>query len=350
VRYLGGTAEAGKYDLLGAIHTLAERGGPGPVRQLLHLLGHRLSGRGVRDEEYYTYALWRQDRGRAFLKDFLPIRRLDRFNASLRMPARGPADAALDDKLATEAILLARGLPVTRTRAAYIPGGLDESAQLPGLLQLRDAAQIAAYLGDAANLPAFGKPRTSSLAHGAATLEAHDGPDAVRFLGGTRVPIHALAAEIVQDWGQGYLFQPFYRAAPALQRHTGAAMASLRIVTLLTDRGVEPWYAVIRLPAAQAMHDGDADGQRIWGLVDLDSGEILRLRDLRDPMAPGMVHGHDPATPFLGQRLPDWTRAVEICRHAHESFPGNGIIGWDVFLTGGGPLLNEANANPGHVY
>ena len=48
--------------------------------------------------------------------------------------------------------------------------------------------------------------------------------------------------------------------------------------------------------------------------------------------------------------MPDWARAVELCREAHTSFPGHGIIGWDVFLTDAGPILNEANASPGHVY
>ena len=48
--------------------------------------------------------------------------------------------------------------------------------------------------------------------------------------------------------------------------------------------------------------------------------------------------------------MPDWDRAVDICRQAHDSFPGNGCIGWDVFLTEQGALLNEANGNPGHLY
>lgn len=48
--------------------------------------------------------------------------------------------------------------------------------------------------------------------------------------------------------------------------------------------------------------------------------------------------------------LRHWDQALAACVAGHESFPGHGILGWDVFLTDEGALLNEVNANPGHVY
>lgn len=350
MRYLGDTQAAGAFDLPRAVQELAARGGPGPVRQSLDLMRLLLSGTGVRPEEYYTYALWRKDRGRAFLRDFLPNWRKRAFNQTLRMPGRGPSDAVAGDKLAVEAMLTARGLPVSRTRATYAPEGLAVPPDLPGLRVLRNAGEIAAYLADPATCPAFGKPRADSFARGAAVLSALNGPEALRFLDGRSVPIAGLAQEIVADWGEGYLFQPVYHCAPDLRRHTGQAMASVRIVTLLTDRGVEPWYAVIRLPAPKAMHDGDAEGQRIWGLIDVASGQIVKLRDLRAPHSPDLTHAADPEAPFLGTTLPDWSRAVALCQSGHDCLPGHGLIGWDVFLTAEGPLLNEANPSPGHLY
>jgi hypothetical protein len=348
VKYLGGTAKAGGYDIAGAIQALAAKGGPSALRQALALFWLGYGKRKVRPEEYFTYALWRKDRGKAFLDEFLPNRRITAFNGSLKMPARGVADEVINDKIATEAILIARGLPVTETRALYL--GTSAPADLPSLRLLRTADDIVQFLSDPANLPVFGKPRADSFARGAAIIEPHPEPGKVRFLTGQTVPIPALAAEIVQDWAQGYMFQPFYQCAESLRRHVGPAMASVRIVTLLTDRGVEPWYAVIRLPAKTAMHDGDADDTRIWGLIDVASGKITKLRNLRDPQSPDLTHGNDPDAPLLGFQLPDWNRAVDICRQAHDSFPGNGCIGWDIFLTDKGALLNEANGNPGHLY
>lgn len=221
---------------------------------------------------------------------------------------------------------------------------------LDHLLSLRSLAALQGFLADPANLPVFGKPRSDSFARGAAMIAGLAGPGEVRFLTGRTVPIPGLVAEIAAGWPEGCLFQPFYRSAPELQAHVGAAMASLRILTLWTDRGVEPWYAVIRLPAKTAMHDGDADDERIWGLIDLDSGKVIKLRSLRDPHAGGLTHGNDPQVPLLGVTLPHCAKAVDMCRTAHESFPGQGVIGWGVFLTETGALLNEANDNPGHLY
>ena len=347
--YLSATAEAGQFDVMRAIEGLAAKGGPGPVRQGLSMIRLQLGRSKVRPEEYFTYALWRKDRGRAFLRDFIANRRIKEFNASLNMPARGLAHEVVNDKVATEALLFARGLPVSKTLAAYAPEGAA-LPDLPYLRPLRSAGDLTAFFSDPANLPVFGKPRADSFARGAAAISGLAEPGKLRFLTGDVVPVEGLAAEIVRDWHQGYVFQPFYQCEAALRPHVGAAMASVRIVTLWTDRGIEPWYAVIRLPAKTAMHDGDAKDERIWGLVDIASGEVVKLRILRDPQADDQRHGNDPDQPFLGFRMPDWARAVELCREAHTSFPGHGIIGWDVFLTDAGPILNEANASPGHVY
>ncbi len=348
--YLTETAKAGGIDLMASIEALAKAGGPSPLRQAVDLARLVMARQGVRPEEYFTYALWRKDRGRAFLKGFLPNRRTRVFNTALQLPDLGIATEILNDKVRTEAILTAKGLAVTRTIAAYLPTPDPNLAGLSGLRQLRSSADIAGFLADPANLPVFGKPRSDSFARGAAMIEARVGTDQVRFLDGRIAPIAALAAEIAADWSRGYLFQPFYQCEAGLRRHVGAAMASVRIVTLQTDQGIEPWYAVIRLPAKSAMHDGDALETRIWGLIDLASGQIARLRSLRDPLSPDLTHGNDDEAVFLGTTLPQWDQAVQLCRAGHTNFPGHGILGWDVFLTDDGPLLNEANVNPGHVY
>lgn len=347
--YLTATAEAGAYDLPAAMQELASHGGPGQLRQIVSLLALSFGRYKVRPEEYFTFSLWRKDRGRSFLRDFVSNRRMRAFNNSLHMPDLGLETHVLNDKLQTELRLMSRGLPVTRTQAVFAPGaaGVPEH---PGLKVLRSAAEIEDYLGDAGHFPVFGKPRGDSFARGAAAIEGLSGPGQLRFLSGEDVPVQGLAGEIARDWPGGYLFQPFYQLDPGLRAHAGGAMASVRIVTLWTEAGIEPWYAVIRLPAKTAMHDGDAIGERIWGLIDVASGEVTRLRSLRDPHAGDLTHGNNPDLPFLGFRLPHWDQAIRITRAGHESFPGHGIIGWDVFLTPEGALLNEANASPGHVY
>lgn len=347
--YLSATAEAGAYDVPAAMRDLAAKGGPGILRQSISLIALSFGRQKVRPEEYFTYALWRKDRRGAFLRDFLSNRRKREFNAALEMPDRGRATEALDDKLQTEALMRAANLPVVQTRAVFAPGQ-PKVPDLPGLSVLRTTEDVAAFLSSSENLPLFGKPRNDSFARGAAAITGLASATTLRFANGEDVPIQGLAEEIGRDWAAGYLFQPFYEMEPSLSAHAGRAMASLRIVTLWTEAGIEPWYAVIRLPARDAMHDGDAIGERIWGLIDLGSGEVIRLRSLRDPHAGDLIHGNNPDLPFLGYRMPHWSEALRITCLGHQSFPGHGIIGWDVFLTAEGAVLNEANASPGHLY
>ena len=343
--YLSEAKDAAGVNVMELGAQVMAQGGPGSWTQLRQILGLWLRLKGFKAEEYYTYGLWRRDLPPNFLREFQTGGARTAFNDALVMPERGHPKEMLRDKVATETILRARGLPVTRTLAAYGPATDD-----PEIRHLSDAADIARWLNDAANLPAFGKPRFSSYALGAAAISSSDGAGTLRFLNGRDVPALALGDEIAADWERGYIFQPFYRCAADLRSHVGEAMASVRICTLRTDRGIEPWYAVIRIPAQKAMHDGDAKGPRIWGLIDCDSGRILRLAELRDPMAGPITHVFNPDVAFLGTTLPHWRQAVEACLAGHEAFEGNGIIGWDVFLTDEGALLNEANDNPGHLY
>jgi hypothetical protein len=299
-------------------------------------------------KEYYDFGLWRPLEGPALRRELLAGSRFHKFNFALEMPGRGPPTAAVQDKLATEAILLAAGLPAVRTRAAFAPDGAEVPAHVR---PLRDRAAVEAFLGSPGALPVFGKPRRDTFARGAAGISAV-APDgqSVTFLGGLVVPVRELAAEIAADWAAGYLFQTMHMMAADLRPHIGPAMASVRITTLLTDRGVEPWYAVLRVPAKGSMHDGDAHGQRVWALIDLATGEVGPLRDLKDPVVPPVRHWCDPASPLTGLRLPHWQAAVRVAVDAHAHFRGHGILGWDLFLTDDGPLISEGNANPGPVY
>lgn len=343
--YLSETKAAGPVNVPVLAQQVMRQGGPGGWGQLFGIIGLWLRRRGFKAEEYYTYGLWRKTLPRGFLREFQTAGERTPFNKALLMPHRGPSTEVIEDKVATEQLLAKAGLPVSRTLAAFGPATYD-----PAITHLADAAAIADWLMQAP-MPVFGKPRFDSYARGAAAiLSADPAAGTVRFLNGKEVPVADLAAEIVADYAKGYMFQPFYAPDPELARHVGPAMASVRICTLLTDRGVEPFYAVLRIPAKTAMHDGDAFGTRIWGLIDPASGRIDRLSNLRDPMAGPITHWMDKDTPLLGHVLPHWAQAMDQCLAAHRLFPGHGIIGWDVFLTADGPLMNEANANPGHVY
>ena len=351
MKYLSSSSDAARASIAIAMQWVISQGGPGPYRQVLDLLRLRLRRIGFNTDEYYSFSLWRKDLPAGYIEQIVPQTKRTAFNHALKMQSRprelAAGTAIIEDKVSTESLMRSLDLPCTQTLAGYAP----TSALPDHVLTLADADAITTFLAETPSLPIFGKPRADSLARGAVAIASrNDAGDEITFLNRISAPIASLAAEIVTDWTSGYLFQPFYQSQADLRRITGPAMASLRIVTLRTHQGTEPFYAVLRIPSKTAMHDGDTVNTRIWCVIDLKTGAIIRARNPRDAFAPDVTHWLDPDTPLPGYVLPHWDQALANVLRAHQAFPAHGILGWDVFLTDDGALINEVNENPGHVY
>ncbi len=346
MKILTGTTAAEKPDPYKMVTAVVNNGGPNPWAQLLQLLGYVIRGTGVRPGDYYKHGFWMRDIDPAFRKELVPKSRKHAYNGALMMPGLGLKSDVIEDKIETEVLLRKHGFSTSLTLAVY--GGEDSAAHVE---HLNDVDDIVEFLTRSENPPLFAKPRSGSLAAGSIAIQglARDGVNLV-LTNGVEVSPRALAEEIVTDWPAGYTFQKLYRSERTLQRHSGMAMASLRIVTLLTDRGVEPFNAVMRFPSATAMHDGASLNTRVWAHINLEDGKALRVRAVGKPHLNDLTHWQDKDNPVLGYTIPHWDQAIEICTKAHELFPGHGILGWDVFITDDEALINEINANPNDVY
>ncbi|RYG90463.1 hypothetical protein EU803_14675 [Loktanella sp. IMCC34160] len=342
---LKSTDQADRIDLAAQMQRVRNAGGPGPWRQLLQILRARIGIRGFNLVDYYINDFWAHGRDRSFRREYLSNGFKTRYNHALIEPKTGDQTALIEDKLATEALFRQNGLPVVETRAVIgpVPDGME-------LRALASVEEVADFLLDPRNLPLFAKPRTDSFARGAASILSADPETGELTLGdGTTCQAAALAGEMHQTAG-GYLLQTLYRCEAGMQKHAGIATPAPRICTIRTSAGVRPFYAVLRLPAATAMHDGGSKDERAWARIDVDTGEVGHLYKLLDPVAPTRTHWCDPDRALTGTCLPHWSEAVAACVAGHDLFPAHGILGWDVFLTETGAVLNEVNANPAPIY
>lgn len=340
-------AKARTPDVTSEFARVRQQGGPGPWGLFLRLLALRLRRSRLQPMEYLDYGLWRPGLSRAEVAAYLPNRSRRALNDSLRDRRHPQMDAIIEDKLATLVHLVALGLPVAPV-AAVFRAGVDGDAPPPGVPLLADRAALVAFLSDLRE-PLFGKPLHASWARGAVAITGPGaGPGTLRLGDGRDAPVADLADEIVESYGAGYLLQPRLRIHPELRAHLGEATGSLRLVTLRGPQGPEILYAVQKCPAAGAMHDGPARGDRAWALVDPEDGKVLRLRRYRDPAGPDLTHWQNPAAPLVGSVLPHFAAARALARAGHEAMPGHGILGWDIFLTEAGAIISEVNANPDH--
>lgn len=339
------TDQADKIDLAAQMQRVRNAGGPGPWGQLLQILRARVTIRGFNLVDYYINDFWSYGRDAAFRREYLPNGFKTRYNHALIEPKSDDQTALIEDKLASELLLRRSGLPVVETRA--VVGAAPEGLDIPALHSIDE---IRDYLLDPANLPLFAKPRSDSFARGAASILSANLDAGELTLGdGTTCQAAALAGEMQQTAG-GYLLQALYRCEAELQRHAGLATPAPRICTIRTSAGVRPFYAVLRLPAATAMHDGGSLDERAWANIDPETGEVGNLFKLLDPVAAPRTHWCNPDKALTGTCLPHWSEAVGACVAGHDLFPAHGILGWDVFLTETGAVLNEVNANPAPIF
>ena len=343
---LESATEAEKMDFLGLMTRAAGNGGPGPWGQLRQILWNLIRRRGFTIDDYYTYGFWLRPVAKRMGEGFLTGNARTRYNAALKSRGLPDQDALISDKIATEILLAKHGINAVRTLAQIEPGDRPDYCE-----KIETPADLRRFLETHATTPIFGKPRNLSLAAGVIGIEHLSVPDGIVTLtDGEVVGIDTLISDIFGSYAGGYLFQRRHRAGPELQRHAGAVIPGLRLVTIRTSKGVVPFYAVLKFPSKGAMHDGASRTVRAWANVDCANGQVVRIRPYREPHKPDLTHWQNPDEPLLGMTLPNWDAAVDLAVRAHELFPAHGIIGADIFLTDQGPLINELNANPGHLY
>ena len=172
-----------------------------------------------------------------------------------------------------------------------------------------------------------------------------EGGDGLRMLG----PIADRAALTAALGGvRGtVIVQPRVTPHPALADVALAALPTVRIVTILDEHGApEVVSATMRLPSDPV---AVVDNMKAGGLlapVDLADGTL----GLACKGYGGGDYRTHPVTgaAIPGRALPDWDGSKALVVRAHAlAFADYALIGWDVAMTPGGPLLIEGNGKPG---
>ncbi|ATE67039.1 hypothetical protein COO09_05330 [Rhizorhabdus dicambivorans] len=188
-------------------------------------------------------------------------------------------------------------------------------------------------LADPADRPLIAKPADGEGGDGVRMLGSiADAPTLMARLRGIRHPT---------------IVQPLIRVHPELADIALGALPTVRIVSILDEAGrpevVSATFRCASDPRARV------DNMKAGGLI-----VPVDLTDGRLGLACFGYGGHDhdihPATgaPIAGRTLPGWAEAITLVTGAHcAAFADYALIGWDVALTGQGPVLIEGNGKPG---
>ncbi|MES1167100.1 MAG: sugar-transfer associated ATP-grasp domain-containing protein, partial [Pseudomonadota bacterium] len=157
------------------------------------------------------------------------------------------------------------------------------------------------------------------------------------------VPAYAARVQAGHPW----ILQPRLRNGPAWAAFSTGALSTVRVVTgrIAPDAPVEIIGGFLRLPRSGAIVDNVSRGAFS---ADFDPA-TGRLDPARDPASPGRdVPLHpDTGAAIAGEMIPAWSRVRALALRAHAPVTRFALIGWDVALPGGEPVLVEMNLNWG---
>lgn len=145
-----------------------------------------------------------------------------------------------------------------------------------------------------------------------------------------------------------WIIQHKLTSHPAISAVNSTALNTTRIFTLVTVNGIEYAGGYQAFATGDAVTDSWQHGS-VYVSIDPSRNRLGRfgITSQSDPRI-GLLYEHpDSGIVFEGYEIPFLNESVEQCCRAHSLFEGALIIGWDVAVTSDGPVILEANENPG---
>lgn len=144
------------------------------------------------------------------------------------------------------------------------------------------------------------------------------------------------------------LVQPRIETHAILADLTLGALPTVRVTTCLDERGdPEIVGAVFRMAIGGNRTVDNLHAGGIATKVSLDDGKLSSASDLGVDSKLGWLDRHpDTGAAIAGRTLPFWTEAKALAIRAHRSFSDRVLVGWDIAITGDGPLIVEGNSSP----
>jgi hypothetical protein len=229
---------------------------------------------------------------------------------------------------------------------------------VPTLMEIEDG-RVTPSAGADATLPdcdLFSKP--ADLAGGAGAQRwLYDGAGGYVGADGRSRPAAALLEELAvasriptkQRASGRILLQRCLRNHPSLLPLTPGGLCTVRLVTYRWPRAeARLLLAAYKMPTGTSAADNFHFGG-VAAPVDLATGRLGRPVFRRGALIVEIERHPDTGTVIEGHQLPFWDEALALVLRAHDAVPRLAAIGWDVALTGEGPILVEGNTLPNPV-
>ncbi|MCC2112105.1 MAG: hypothetical protein KDJ16_08740, partial [Hyphomicrobiales bacterium] len=178
----------------------------------------------------------------------------------------------LDDKISFDLMMKGYGMPVLETVAFF-----HRSLPLPGIPSFNDAQGLRRFFTAEAPYPIFGKPRDELQSLGSISLRSYDPKsDSVATANGGLFRLDDVIADIIENYGGGYIFQRTASPHNAVREICGDRLATVRVMTVNFETGPEIFRACWKIPAGDNVADNFWRPGNILAELDIETGTVKR--------------------------------------------------------------------------
>jgi len=318
------------------MRAVAREFGKPPMSQAKEFLKLGFAPGKLRPDEYFYFRLFEDCYDEGLRRTFVG----KRLEESLHQLTCQPGSwIVAHDKLTCYGVLQSLGYPVPRTQAVYRRG-----AEFPGLTSFGDREALARALRGGLEMPFFGKPARGIRSAGVLSVEGYDAAtDELHLVHGNSVGVDDLIGALDEYAEYGYLFQERIRQHPEVSAICGDAVATVRVIVLLTPDGPELYRGLWKVPTGNNVADNFWRDGNVLAALDLESGRVTRAVQGIGPDLSEIEQHPTTGKPLVGVTIPAWPTVRDVVLSASKVFPDLRMQAWDVAIGADGPVLVEVN-------
>ncbi len=245
------------------------------------------------------------------------------------------------NKLAVTTLLGGYGFPTIPTLALY-----SDRLSMRNVPVMRAAGDLARFLRACGAYPLFGKPMDSLRSLGSIGLEAFEPATDSLVAGDRRIPVEAFAAAVARHYHAGYILQRRVAPEARVRAIAGDRLATVRVITMLGEKGPEVLRAVWKIPAGSNVADNFWRSGNLLATLDLATGRVLRVVRGSGLALEEVTHHPDSGAALVGIEVPDWREITGLALEAASTLGEVPLIGWDMAAAEEGALIVEPNFTP----
>jgi hypothetical protein len=149
---------------------------------------------------------------------------------------------------------------------------------------------------------------------------------------------------------RGWIAQPRISSHEAIQQISApGVVATIRAVTCMVEGRPKLLFTCLRIPVGDNVTDNFSHGSlgNLTAPINPKTGEIGVCRGSTNkkwPEITEVVCHPDTGNRIAGVRIPMWAEVLDLLDRGQRSLPLLRTLGWDIAVTGNGPLVVETNA------